>query len=67
VGLRKRLDLLHTVEGVEGFSEAMATRLAPLAVADPLMGGNLIQASERNCKLVFVNALVRDLSHEVQH
>ncbi len=62
IELRKRLDLPHTLQNVEGFTEAMAARLAPLAVADPSMGGNPIQADERDCERVFLKALVGDLS-----
>jgi alcohol dehydrogenase class IV len=62
IELRKRLDLPHTLEGVDGFSESMAAKLAPLAVADPSMGGNPIPANERDCERVFIKALVGDLT-----
>ena len=62
IELRKALDLPHTLESVEGFSEAMASRLAPLAVEDPSMGGNPIPASVEDCERVFIKALEGDLS-----
>jgi alcohol dehydrogenase class IV len=62
IELRKALQLPHTLEGVEGFSEAMAARLAPLAVEDPSMGGNPIPASVEDCERVFIKALEGDLS-----
>jgi hypothetical protein len=62
IELRRALDLPHTLEGVEGFSESMAARLAPLAVADPTMGGNPIPANERDCERLFIKALEGDLS-----
>jgi alcohol dehydrogenase class IV len=62
VELRKHLKLPHTLEDVEGFSESMAARLAPLAVKDPSMGGNPIPADERDCERVFIKALEGDLS-----
>jgi len=62
IELRKALDLPHTLEGVEGFSEPMAERLAPLAVDDPTMAGNPIQASVKDCERLFIKALVGDLS-----
>jgi alcohol dehydrogenase class IV len=62
IELRKRLDMPHTLESVDGFSEALAARLAPLAVADPTMGGNPIQADERDCERLFIKAFEGDLS-----
>ncbi|PRQ04158.1 NAD-dependent methanol dehydrogenase [Enhygromyxa salina] len=62
IELRRRLELPHTLEGVDGFSESMAEYLAPLAVADPSMGGNPIPADERDCERVFIKALEGDLS-----
>jgi alcohol dehydrogenase class IV len=62
IELRKALDLPHTLESVEGFSPAMAERLAPLAVDDPTMGGNPIPASVKDCERVFIKALEGDLS-----
>jgi len=62
IELRKALQLPHTLEGVEGFSETMAARLAPLAVEDPSMGGNPIPASVEDCERVFIKALEGDLS-----
>lgn len=62
VELRKQLDLPHTLEGVDGFSESMAARLGPLAVEDPSMGGNPIQADARDCERVFIKAFRGDLS-----
>jgi alcohol dehydrogenase class IV len=60
--LRAKLGLPHTLEGVDGFSETMANKLAPLAVADPSMGGNPIQADAAQCEMVFLKALRGDLS-----
>jgi alcohol dehydrogenase class IV len=60
--LRSELELPHTLEGVPGFDEAMAKRLAPLAVADPSMGGNPIPADAADCERVFIKALRGDLS-----
>lgn len=62
IELRAKLGLPHTLEGVEGFSEAMAHKLAPLAVEDPSMGGNPIQADAAQCERVFLKALRGDLS-----
>jgi alcohol dehydrogenase class IV len=62
IELRKALELPHTLEGVEGFSETLAARLAPLAVEDPSMGGNPIPASVEDCERVFIKALEGDLS-----
>ncbi|MFO7564098.1 MAG: iron-containing alcohol dehydrogenase [Enhygromyxa sp.] len=62
IELRKALSLPHTLENVEGFSEAMAARLAPLAVEDPSMGGNPIPASVEDCERLFIKALEGDLS-----
>lgn len=62
IELRRSLDLPHTLESVEGFSESMAARLAPLAVADPTMGGNPIPADERDCERLFIKAFEGDLS-----
>ncbi len=62
IELRARLGLPHTLEGVEGFSVGMAHKLAPLAVADPSMGGNPIQADAAQCEAVFLKALRGDLS-----
>ena len=62
VELRQRLDLPHTLASVDGFSESMAARLAPLAVADPSMGGNPVPADERACERVFLKALEGDLT-----
>ena len=60
--LRRQLELPHTLEGVPGFDEAMAKRLAPLAVADPSMGGNPIPADAADCERVFIKALRGDLT-----
>ena len=62
IALRKSLGLPHTLEDVEGFSESLARRLAPLAVADPSMGGNPLPASELDCERVFIKAFEGDLS-----
>lgn len=62
ISLRKTLGLPHTLADVEGFDAAMAKRLAPLAVADPSMGGNPIPANEEQCERVFLKALAGDLS-----
>jgi len=60
--LRAKLGLPHTLEHVQGFSESMAKKLAPLAVADPSMGGNPIQADAAQCESVFLKALHGDLT-----
>lgn len=60
--LRSKLGLPHTLESVEGFSETMAQKLAPLAVEDPSMGGNPIPADAAQCEMVFLKALRGDLS-----
>lgn len=62
IELRKALQLPHTLEGVGGFSESMAARLAALAVEDPSMGGNPLPASVEDCERLFVRALQGDLS-----
>ncbi|MCA9699688.1 MAG: iron-containing alcohol dehydrogenase [Myxococcales bacterium] len=62
IALRRDLGLPHTLESVDGFNEEMARRLAPLAVADPSMGGNPIQADAGECERVFVKALEGDLT-----
>ena len=62
IELRRRLDLPHTLEGVEAFSPEMAALLAPLAVADPTMGTNPIPADAHACERVFIKALEGDLS-----
>lgn len=59
--LRAKLGLPHTLEDVDGFSEGMASKLAPLAVADPSMGGNPIPANAAQCEAVFLKALRGDL------
>jgi len=61
ISLRKRLRMPHTLESVDGFNADMARRLAPLAVRDPSMGGNPIQASVEDCERVFINALEGNL------
>lgn len=55
--LRSDLGMPHTLEGVDGFDEAMAARLAPLAVADPSMGTNPKPADAAQCEAVFLAAL----------
>lgn len=62
IELRKALDLPHTLEGVEGFSESMAERLAPLALEDPSIAGNPLPASIEDCERLFIKALEGDLS-----
>jgi alcohol dehydrogenase class IV len=62
ISLRKSLNLPHTLEAVDGFSEPLAAILAPLAVADPSMGGNPIPADERDCERLFIKAFEGDLS-----
>ncbi len=62
IELRKALELPHTLESVEGFTESLAERLAPLAVEDPSMGGNPISASVKDCERLFIRALEGDLS-----
>jgi alcohol dehydrogenase class IV len=60
--LRSKLELPHTLEVVAGFDEAMAHRLAPLAVADPSMGTNPIPADAAACEQVFLDAWRGNLS-----
>ncbi len=60
--LRRELDLPHTLADVPGFDEAMAHRLAPLAVADPSLGTNPVPADAADCERVFVKALRGDLT-----
>ncbi|WP_346017035.1 iron-containing alcohol dehydrogenase [Pseudenhygromyxa sp. WMMC2535] len=62
IALRRDLGMPHTLEGVQGFSEDVARRLAPLAVEDPSMGGNPVPAGVLECERVFLKALVGDLS-----
>jgi alcohol dehydrogenase class IV len=62
VELRKALELPHTLEGVDGFSEVLAERLAPLAVEDPSMGGNPLPATIKDCERLFLKAWEGDLS-----
>ena len=59
--LREDLDLPHTLAAVEGFDEAMAEKLAPLAERDPSMGGNPKPATVQQLRDVFVAALHGDL------
>jgi len=55
--LRALLKLPHTLaEADVGFDEAMATRLAPLAAADPSQGTNPREASVEQLRDVFVAA-----------
>jgi alcohol dehydrogenase class IV len=60
--LRETLGMPHTLEAAQGFDEAMAKRLAPLAVADPSMGTNPKPADEAACEQVFLKALRGDLT-----
>lgn len=55
--LRADLQLPHTLAAVEGFDEAMAERLAPLASRDPSMAGNPKPATVEQLRDVFVAAL----------
>ncbi len=55
--LRADLGMPHTLAAAEGFDEAMAKRLAPMAVADPSMGTNPKPASVDECEQVFLAAL----------
>lgn len=59
--LREKLGVPHTLESVEGFDEAMAKRLAPLASKDPSMGGNPRPATVDQLEQVFLAALRGDL------
>jgi alcohol dehydrogenase class IV len=59
--LRSSLGLPHTLADVEGFDEAMAERLAPLAARDPSMGGNPKPATVEQLRDVFLAALRGDL------
>lgn len=61
LGLRRDLDMPHTLAGVKGFDAAMAKRLAPMAVRDPSMGGNPRPANADECEAVFMQALRGDL------
>jgi len=61
LALRSQLGMPHTLEGVDGFDEAMAARLAPMAVADPSMGTNAKPADAAQCERVFMAALRGDL------
>ncbi len=55
--LRAQLGMPHTLEAVDGFDDAMAARLAPMAVADPSMGTNPKPADAAACEAVFLAAL----------
>lgn len=55
--LRAQLGMPHTLEAAEGFDDAMAARLAPMAVADPSMGTNPKPADAAECEAVFIAAL----------
>ena len=55
--LRASLAMPHTLEAAQGFDEAMAARLAPMAVADPSMGTNPKPADAAQCESVFLDAL----------
>jgi alcohol dehydrogenase class IV len=59
--LRRSLEMPHTLEVVASFDEAMARRLAPLAVADPSLGTNPISADAAACERVFLQAWRGDL------
>ena len=60
--LRRSLQLPHTLEVAEGFDEAMAKRLAPLAARDPSQGTNPKPATEAELEGVFVKALRGELA-----
>ncbi|MCR9164500.1 MAG: iron-containing alcohol dehydrogenase [Nannocystaceae bacterium] len=55
--LRAQLGMPHTLAAADGFDEAMAARLAPMAVADPSMSTNPKQADAAACERVFLAAL----------
>ncbi len=55
--LRRDLNMPHTLEAADGFDEAMAKRLAPMAVADPSMASNPKPADAGQCEQVFLAAL----------
>jgi alcohol dehydrogenase class IV len=54
--LRAQLEIPHTLEGVEGFDEAMAKQLAPLAAADPSMGTNPRPATVAELEQLFLDS-----------
>ena len=57
LALRKSLSLPHTLAEADiGFTEAMATRLAPLAAADPSQGSNPREAGLDELRDVFLAA-----------
>ena len=59
LALRKELDMPHTLAdalGPEGFDEAMARQLAPLAARDPSMGGNPRPADLAQLEQCFLDA-----------
>ena len=60
--LRRDLDLPHTLEGVEGFDEAMAKKLAPLAAKDPSLATNPKPCSLEELESVFIKSLRGDLA-----
>lgn len=62
VDLRRDLGLPHTLEAAEGFDEAMAKRLAPLALQDPSLGTNPKSCTLEELEMVFVKSLRGDLS-----
>jgi alcohol dehydrogenase class IV len=59
--LREHLGLPHTLAAVEGFDEAMAERLAPLAAQDPSLSTNPRPATVEQLRDVFLAALRGDL------
>ncbi len=59
--LRRDLGLPHTLQGVDGFDEAMARRLAPLAQRDPSLATNPKPCTLQDLETVFLQALNGDL------
>jgi alcohol dehydrogenase class IV len=60
--LRRELGMPHTLEAAQGFDEAMAARLAPLAARDPSLASNPKPCSLADLETVFCKALHGDLN-----
>jgi alcohol dehydrogenase class IV len=56
--MRADLGVPHTLQNVEGMSEAKAQELAPLALSDAALGGNPCPASEAELAQIMRDALV---------
>ena len=59
--LRRALGLPHTLADAIDFDEALAARLAPMALEDPSMGGNPRPATTADCEALFLAAWRGDL------